>query len=108
MAEHSAVNRRVVGSSPTSGANKHHKNEQFAEAIQKVAFFVLVRWLFWWLLRPSGRNIYCGAPLKDRFGGVRACCQLTDFSAQALIEVWRRPASRGLIQNLDERIGDLA
>jgi hypothetical protein len=61
MAEHSAVNRRVVGSSPTSGANKHHKKQQVTEVAEEVAFFVSVEWLFWWLLRPK-------VPKKNFFG----------------------------------------
>ena len=58
MAEHSAVNRRVVGSSPTSGAIKFRKNEQVSEATREVAFFVLVRWLLPFKARKSLENLY--------------------------------------------------
>ncbi len=38
MAEHSAVNRRVVGSSPTSGANKIPKVNNLAGRFQEAPF----------------------------------------------------------------------
>ena len=55
------VNRRVVGSSPTSGAITSIESMKW-KAAKNGCLFYFVRWLFWWLFRfQMPRNIFCGA-----------------------------------------------
>ena len=51
MSKYLAVNRRVVGSSPTSGAINTIQMSNLQRPPREVALFVLTGWLFWWLLR---------------------------------------------------------
>jgi hypothetical protein len=43
----------------SQGSQKYYKYEQVAEATREVAFFVLVRCLFWWLFRSRVAKYFC-------------------------------------------------
>jgi hypothetical protein len=79
MAEHSAVNRRVVGSSPTSGANKHNKSNELEGSPNWLPLLFFNEWLFWWLLDffsvEITANLFCQGEGRFQDRNLKVCVQ---------------------------------